>query len=57
MEYQVTISNDNLETAILESNPSGDVVLNIYKDELEEILKIALRNDCDVLIRKIETTD
>lgn len=57
MEYQLTISNDNLQTALLENDFSGDITINIYKDELEEILKIALRNNCDVLIRKIETEE
>ena len=53
MEYKVFLSNDNLLTD--EDNPySSEVVLCLYKDELEEILKIALRNNCDVLIRKCD---
>ena len=53
MEYQVRISNKNIETNLLEQYAGEILTLELYKDELEEILKIALRNDCDVLIRKI----
>ena len=51
MDYKVFLSNGNL----LEENPyNSEVILEIYKNELEDILRIALRNDCDVLIRKCE---